>query len=162
MVCLNWDAIVCSFRIPCALKDADFVQITQSQNRVSMSKTAGKLTLWYRAAKAWLRRVARARDTHTSWVRVHRTQSGTPYFMFESKRYTIADAGAHEVKQTFGVTHRDFHNAAGGLGADAVAKELDRVGQNIIPYQVDSLIRAIQIESFNIPFLYQMAVYMNW
>lgn len=159
---MNWDAIVCSFRIPCALKDADFVQITQSQNRVSMSKTAGKLTLWYRAAKAWLRRVARVRDTHTSWVQVHRTQSGTPYFMFESKRYTITDAGAHEVRQTFGVTHRDFHNAAGGLGADAVAKELDRVGQNVIPYQVDSLIRAIQIESFNIPFLYQMAVYMNW
>lgn len=171
MVILTWDWSMFKgyFRTPCPLEDATHVRVTLLHDAEVLSTTSNPITLAFRRCTSSIGALllpgaqgGSVGSRRVKFTDMLRTAAGLRFFMFECTRFVLAEGQLFEVKQTFGAAHSDFHGAAGGLSEHAAAAELDRCGPNVIPFEAESVLDAVVAECYNLPFVYQLAIYLNW
>eukprot|EP01062_Namystynia_karyoxenos_P046569 TRINITY_DN3495_c0_g1_i1.p1 TRINITY_DN3495_c0_g1~~TRINITY_DN3495_c0_g1_i1.p1 ORF type:complete len:1335 (+),score=358.47 TRINITY_DN3495_c0_g1_i1:74-4078(+) len=160
------------FRTPCRFEDAEYIEIDIPEQEEVLSATPGWAVRVWRSLVAGVRSSFKLQDAQTcrtETVRVWYTLSGIRYFTFECERHLyvppedgFGDGHFGPARATDFDTFKELHTASRGLSTGAAAAVQERIGHNVIPFEVDTLSEALRKEFLTPFYLYQYLIYMIW
>eukprot|EP00884_Botryococcus_braunii_P008422 jgi/Botrbrau1/17581/Bobra.0166s0023.1 len=151
---INW------FRMPCSPEAATNVYVWAREDAQILSTNVSGLILFLRRIKRRL--VPPESLGHGETVPVRTSEDGRRYFIFQGTRFLVRPSGFERSELRAGNDYLDFHLGAKGLTNEEAIRRRGIIGENVIPFKVDSFGELLYHEFFSFFYNYQLIMYILW